>query len=310
MCYACDRLHNGNSTNNDNSSSIDTVNDSPGHCGCSKDPLGGSDVLLKLKVMDVLHVMTHGSPLLASGGEVYDVAWLSQDNHCNRNNDARSRLKTQRQQLLKRIGLEQNNNKTNKNNDNSSRRRRRKRRRVNDRMEHTDKVNTLGSVHRLITEEDIKYTTITTTTTSSSTAATTTKTTTRTPAMSTRLCAANRSRRSRDVVNGQLTYSACHRGVGVAVVDMLLEQLFAAEWIYRHGAALLLSGLLSLIRSDRYRCWLEECAVRCVAVLGLDHFADYSGSSGIVSPVREPVAQMLATGMLLFVVVVVVAIAV
>ena len=38
--------------------------------------------------------------------------------------------------------------------------------------------------------------------------------------------------------------------------------------------------------------WLEDCVVRCVCVLGLDHFGDYAGES-TVRPAAEAAAQLL-----------------
>ncbi|CAN0455418.1 unnamed protein product [Scytosiphon promiscuus] len=65
-------------------------------------------------------------------------------------------------------------------------------------------------------------------------------------------------------------------------------QLFHPIWQCRHGAAL---GALSILRAwnarrrrgelvpygNRMAAWAEDAVARCVCVLALDRFGDYSG---------------------------------
>ncbi len=73
----------------------------------------------------------------------------------------------------------------------------------------------------------------------------------------------------------------------------LAFSLFNQNWEARHGAAL---GLTSIVRGlggwipDPR--WAEDLISRCICVLALDRFGDYSLSS-MVAPVRETVAQLL-----------------
>ncbi|CAM9122963.1 unnamed protein product [Sphacelaria rigidula] len=83
--------------------------------------------------------------------------------------------------------------------------------------------------------------------------------------------------------------------------------LFHPVWQCRHGAAL---GALSILRAwnarrrrgepvpygDRMEAWAEDAVARCVCVLALDQFGDYSGR--MVAPVRETAAQLLAVAAL------------
>ena len=72
----------------------------------------------------------------------------------------------------------------------------------------------------------------------------------------------------------------------------LLYQVFHPKWHVRYGALL---GLLSLLRAWKRNCqsfksfgkWPNDILARCVAVLALDRFGDYSGSHFIPVPVRE-----------------------
>lgn len=85
------------------------------------------------------------------------------------------------------------------------------------------------------------------------------------------------------------------------VVD-LFESVFDSKWEVRHGALLALRQIFlasELIQSfedsglaaEFASAWLEECLVRCICVLALDQFVDYS-ADGSVSPVREVCAQV------------------
>ncbi len=77
------------------------------------------------------------------------------------------------------------------------------------------------------------------------------------------------------------------------VANDLAFTLFHQSWEARHGAAL---GLVSIVRGlggwipDPQ--WAEDLVSRCICVLALDRFGDYSLSS-MVAPVRETVAQLL-----------------
>ncbi|TMW56961.1 hypothetical protein Poli38472_002886 [Pythium oligandrum] len=90
------------------------------------------------------------------------------------------------------------------------------------------------------------------------------------------------------------------------VVD-LLECIFDSKWHVRHGALvtlrhiLLSSGFISAVQKTKQKTgdahtavigqWLEESLMRCVCVLALDQFVDYS-ADGSVAPVRELCAQV------------------
>ncbi len=69
--------------------------------------------------------------------------------------------------------------------------------------------------------------------------------------------------------------------------------LFNQNWEARHGAALgltsIVRGLGGCIPDSR---WAEDLISRCICVLALDRFGDYSLLS-MVAPVRETVAQLL-----------------
>ncbi len=77
------------------------------------------------------------------------------------------------------------------------------------------------------------------------------------------------------------------------VANDLAFALFNQNWEVRHGAAL---GLTSIVRGlggwipDPR--WAEDLISRCICVLALDRFGDYS-LSRMVAPVRETVAQLL-----------------
>jgi TATA-binding protein-associated factor len=89
--------------------------------------------------------------------------------------------------------------------------------------------------------------------------------------------------------------------------DQLFVDLFDMKWEIRHGAAI---GLRAIFRHHALSAgkkigttleqqqsdnllFIEDAAIRCLCVLALDRFTDYS-SDRIVAPVRETVAQVLA----------------
>ena len=95
----------------------------------------------------------------------------------------------------------------------------------------------------------------------------------------------------------------------------LLYRTFDPSWSIRHGALL---GLLSLLRawhtpnstitdnSNTFGAWPQDIMARCLCILVLDRFGDYSGttttavgiggseSGCVVAPVRETAGQLLA----------------
>ncbi|KAK1938003.1 putative helicase mot1 [Phytophthora citrophthora] len=92
------------------------------------------------------------------------------------------------------------------------------------------------------------------------------------------------------------------------IVSDLLESMFDSKWEVRHGSVLSLRQILmaaqftAAVVADRPAMnkalqrsfidkWLEECLVRCICVLALDQFVDYS-ADGSISPVREVCAQV------------------
>lgn len=86
------------------------------------------------------------------------------------------------------------------------------------------------------------------------------------------------------------------------LVADLFESVFDSKWEVRHGALLSLRQIFlsselvrafeDVGRAGPASAWLEECLVRCICVLALDQFVDYS-ADGSVSPVREVCAQVL-----------------
>ncbi|KAJ0395848.1 hypothetical protein P43SY_002265 [Pythium insidiosum] len=93
--------------------------------------------------------------------------------------------------------------------------------------------------------------------------------------------------------------SSSHSVLGLlgALVADLLESIFDAKWEVRHGALaalrhVLLATSASEGSSDLVRRWREEALMRCVCVLALDQFVDYS-ADGSVAPVRDLCAQVL-----------------
>ncbi|GMF10944.1 unnamed protein product [Phytophthora lilii] len=90
-----------------------------------------------------------------------------------------------------------------------------------------------------------------------------------------------------------------------SLVSDLFESMFDSKWEVRHGAVL---SLRQILLSSRFTSvveiapngssqlnlidmWLEECLIRCICVLALDQFVDYS-ADGSISPVREVCAQV------------------
>ncbi|GAB9465718.1 Transcriptional accessory protein [Globisporangium polare] len=94
--------------------------------------------------------------------------------------------------------------------------------------------------------------------------------------------------------------------ITASLVADLFESVFDSKWEVRHGALLALrqiflsSQLIQSLASAANNTssssattekWLEECLMRCICVLALDQFVDYS-ADGSVSPVREVCAQV------------------
>ncbi|ETN09266.1 hypothetical protein PPTG_11717 [Phytophthora nicotianae INRA-310] len=92
------------------------------------------------------------------------------------------------------------------------------------------------------------------------------------------------------------------------LVSDMFESMFDSKWEVRHGALLSLRQILlsshftAAVEAARPAVdeatqrnfvdkWLEECLIRCICVLALDQFVDYS-ADGSVSPVREVCAQV------------------
>ncbi|KAI9905358.1 hypothetical protein PsorP6_014379 [Peronosclerospora sorghi] len=92
------------------------------------------------------------------------------------------------------------------------------------------------------------------------------------------------------------------------LVSDLFESMFDSKWEVRHGALLSLRQILlschltaaiealrpAMQDSEQHTCvnnWVEECLIRCICVLALDQFVDYSADESI-SPVREVCAQV------------------
>ncbi|RMX64956.1 hypothetical protein DD238_005821 [Peronospora effusa] len=93
-----------------------------------------------------------------------------------------------------------------------------------------------------------------------------------------------------------------------SLVSDLFDSMFDSKWEVRHGALLSLRQILLLthftaaveavrpVKDESAKRsfvdkWLEECLIRCICVLALDQFVDYS-ADGSVSPVREVCAQV------------------
>lgn len=121
--------------------------------------------------------------------------------------------------------------------------------------------------------------------------------------------------------NGANTSSSAqsHRNPQTLLATDLLYRTFDVDWAVRHGAlmamlALMKSWIVSLgdgignSKSDELQCfgsWPHDILTRCLCILALDRFGDYSGSklervkSGVggdrvIAPVRETAAQLLS----------------
>ena len=96
-----------------------------------------------------------------------------------------------------------------------------------------------------------------------------------------------------------VTHTHWRRTPFLSFCSSLRTQLLSAEWHVRHGCANALLRVLSFLPSqdstrggNRSIRWIEDCLVRCLCVLGLDRFGDYSGDSA-VRPAAEAAAQLL-----------------
>ncbi|ETW05360.1 hypothetical protein H310_04292 [Aphanomyces invadans] len=82
-----------------------------------------------------------------------------------------------------------------------------------------------------------------------------------------------------------------------ALVQDCLEAMFDAQWEVRHGAvAVLRQVLMPLVstttgHSSVKAPWIEEVVVRCVCVLALEQYVDYS-ADGSIAPIRYLAAQI------------------
>ena len=90
--------------------------------------------------------------------------------------------------------------------------------------------------------------------------------------------------------------------------NTLRLRLLSTQWERRHGAASALATMLSYLpvrksgaspvsdhhdgTSRRATNWLEDGVVRCICIVALDHFGDYSGER-LVRPAVEAAAQLL-----------------
>jgi hypothetical protein len=97
-----------------------------------------------------------------------------------------------------------------------------------------------------------------------------------------------------------------HRSAQILLAGELVYRMFDSSWHVRHGS---LIGILSLMRAwkahrrqiqNSFGVWPHDILARCLCVLALDRFGDYSGTSsesfsnGIVAPVREMAGQVFA----------------
>eukprot|EP00980_Cylindrotheca_fusiformis_P004037 scaffold880_cov132-Cylindrotheca_fusiformis.AAC.33 len=84
----------------------------------------------------------------------------------------------------------------------------------------------------------------------------------------------------------------------------LIYRMFDQSWYVRHGS---LMGILALVRAwslhqstDCFGIWLHDILARCLCVMALDRFGDFSGatnaemSGGTVAPVREMAGQVFS----------------
>jgi hypothetical protein len=109
--------------------------------------------------------------------------------------------------------------------------------------------------------------------------------------------------------NSSTAGAASHRTPQTLLATELIYRMFDASWHVRHGALL---GTLSLLRawrtnvaSTHFGVWPQDILARCLCVLALDRFGDFSGAltpvsvsgtttGGVVAPVRETAGQLLS----------------
>jgi len=79
------------------------------------------------------------------------------------------------------------------------------------------------------------------------------------------------------------------------VWTILSTNLLCDFWEVRHGAATVLIGIIKGVQTyiETIKVVLEDIIARCILVLGMDRFGDYSADS-VVTPVRQASAQLLA----------------
>lgn len=96
-----------------------------------------------------------------------------------------------------------------------------------------------------------------------------------------------------------------HQSPQTLLATELIYRMFDPSWHVRHGALL---GTLSLLRAwkgqqSAFGMWPHDIMARCLCVLSLDRFGDYSGASigvdgdggdSVVAPVREMAGQLLS----------------
>ena len=94
-----------------------------------------------------------------------------------------------------------------------------------------------------------------------------------------------------------------HRNSQSLLATELIYRMFDASWHVRHGS---LMGILSIMRAWRihqseesFGVWPHDILARCLCILAMDRFGDYSGASvessgGVVSPVREMAGQVFS----------------
>jgi hypothetical protein len=94
-----------------------------------------------------------------------------------------------------------------------------------------------------------------------------------------------------------------HRNSQSLLATELIYRMFDASWQVRHGS---LMGILALMRAWKvhqskgtFGIWPQDILARCLCVLSLERFGDYSGASsmesgGMVSPVREMAGQVFS----------------
>jgi len=152
------------------------------------------------------------------------------------------------------------------------------------------------------------------------------------PAISIRALLVLESKRSTTEANGSTTSRrARHRNPQTLLGSELAYRTFDPDWTVRHGALL---GTLALLRAwkvhqslpnraqdnnnnnkKKFGRWPQDILARCVCILSLDQFADFSGtdysqvdnnndsndndmddiiSGAIIAPVREMAAQIIA----------------